>query len=183
MGLIVSQNNIGNLVDNLRQQNKKIVTINGSFDLLHKGHLHMLERAKKQGDVLIVGLNSDASVKSNKGPSRPINPENDRALFLSSLIYVDYVVLFNETTPLKLLEEIKPDVHVNGADYGEDCIEKPVVEKYGGKIHIVDFIGGCSSTKMIDKLVSTHTKGKKVVFLDRDKTINKDPGYIYKTKE
>ena len=111
----------------------------------------MLNRAKKQGDILIVGLNSDSSVRQNKGPQRPINSQYNRAKMLANFDFVDYVVIFNETTPIKLLEKIKTDVHVNGSEYGENCIEADTVRKYGGKIYILQLIPGYSTTGIINK--------------------------------
>ena len=126
--MLKTRDEIKNIADKLRHENKKIVTINGTFDILHSGHLYILEEAKKQGDILIVGLNSDSSVKKNKGESRPINNEMERAKMLSSLKAVDYVVIFDEQTPIELLKVIKPNVHVNGSEYGEDCIEAETVK-------------------------------------------------------
>lgn len=143
------------IVKELKVQGKKIVTLNGAFDILHVGHLKILEEAKKQGDALIVGLNSDASVKMNKGSGRPMNNEQDRATMLGALEYVDYVVIFNEKDPRALLSTIKPDVHVNGSDYGEQCIEAEVVKENGGRIHVVKLIDGYSTTKLIQKITGS----------------------------
>src|SRR3989338_3613429 len=133
---IVSRGEITRIADEQRKEGKTIVTINGTFDILHKGHEFILKSAKKQGDMLIVGLNTDSSVKQNKGPGRPINGEKARAMMLANFPFVDYVVLFDEKTPIELLEEIRPDVHVNGSEYGKECIEAPTVKKHGGKIYI-----------------------------------------------
>ena len=146
---IIPRDKIEALAKSLKQKNKKIATINGTFDILHKGHEFILKEAKKQGDILIAGLNSDSSVRQNKGPSRPLNNENARAKMLANFDFVDYVVIFNETTPIKLLELIKPNVHVNGSEYGKGCIEAETVRKYGGRIHIVKLIKGYSTTNMI----------------------------------
>lgn len=151
---IKSREEITAIVEKARSENKMIVTLNGSFDLLHTGHLDILEEAAKQGDLLIVGLNSDRSVKSYKGDSRPIIPEEHRARMLASLECVDYVTLFDEPTSLAFVESVRPDVHVNGADYGEDCIESPIVKKYGGRIHIVPFKTPISTSKIIGKIRS-----------------------------
>jgi D-beta-D-heptose 7-phosphate kinase/D-beta-D-heptose 1-phosphate adenosyltransferase len=142
------------LAAGLRAQGKRIVTLNGSFDLLHAGHLHILEDAKRQGDVLIVGLNSDASVKRYKSADRPLIPEEYRAQMLLALRCVDYVHVFDEDVPMPFLEEVRPDVHVNGSEYGGDCIEAPVVKKHGGRIHIVEKVPGLSTTAIIDKIKS-----------------------------
>jgi len=155
MSKIKSIREIGKITDNLRKQGKKIVTCNGCFDILHRGHIKFLKEAKKQGDILIVGLNSDKSVKQNKGPKRPINKEKDRAIVLSALEMVDYVVIFNEKDPRKLLSVVKPDVHVNGEEYGKNCIEANTVKKYGGRIYIVKLKKGFSSSKIIEKIKKT----------------------------
>tara|TARA_Y100000310_G_C20270237_1_gene617644 strand:- start:169 stop:636 length:468 start_codon:yes stop_codon:yes gene_type:complete len=136
----------------LKKEGKTIVTCNGTFDILHKGHIAFLEEAKKQGDVLIVAINSDASVKKNKGPSRPVNSQDDRALVLAGLGSVDFVTIFDDENPIALLDEIQPDVHVNGSEYGEDCIEASTVKKHGGRMHIVNILKGYSTTSVIDKM-------------------------------
>jgi len=143
---------IGHLVRELKQKSKKIVTCNGCFDILHPGHIKFLKEAKQQGDILIIGLNSDSSVKQNKGPGRPINNENDRAQILAALEMVDYIVIFNEKTPIKLLETIKPDIHANGKEYGENCIEAEIVKKYGGKLYLISLVPRYSTTKMISSM-------------------------------
>ena len=147
---IKTREEIKKIAEKLKRQGKKVVTCNGCFDILHPGHIYFLEQSKKQGDILIVGLNSDGSVKENKGPKRPINNENARAAVLSALDMVDYVVIFDEKTPIKLLEAIKPDVHCNGKEYDYDCIEAPTVKKYGGKIHLIKNYKGFSTTKIIE---------------------------------
>jgi D-beta-D-heptose 7-phosphate kinase/D-beta-D-heptose 1-phosphate adenosyltransferase len=134
----------------LRAKGKRIVTINGSFDILHNGHLHILNEARLRGDVLIVGLNSDSSVRSYKGPTRPIVSERLRAEMLLALRMVDYVHIFTESDPIAFLTEVRPDVHVNGSEYGEDCIESETVRRGGGTIHIVSRIPGLSTTNLVD---------------------------------
>jgi D-beta-D-heptose 7-phosphate kinase/D-beta-D-heptose 1-phosphate adenosyltransferase len=148
----VSRRELAPLAAALRSKGKRIVTVNGSFDLLHAGHLYILREASRQGDVLIVGLNSDASVKRYKGPSRPLIPEAQRAEMLLALRYVDYVHIFPEQVPMPFLEEIRPDVHVNGTEYGEDCIEAPIVRKHGGRIHVVDRLAGLSTSRIVNQL-------------------------------
>ncbi len=133
---------------------KKIVTLNGSFDLLHAGHLHILEEAKRQGDVLLVGINSDASVKRYKGESRPLIPEQYRAQMLLALRAVDFVHIFDEDVPMPFLAEVQPTVHVNGSEYGEQCIEAETVKKFGGNIHIVEKIPGLSTSQIIAAIVA-----------------------------
>jgi rfaE bifunctional protein nucleotidyltransferase chain/domain len=151
-GKIKTAEEIGKIVEGLKKNGKKIVTCNGSFDILHIGHMKFLEEAKRQGDILVVGLNSDSSVKSYKGEKRPINTEENRAFALAALEIVDYVVIFSEKDPRKLLEAIKPDVHVNGEEYGKDCVEAETVKKNGGRIQIVKNFGGFSTTEMIKKI-------------------------------
>ena len=147
------------IIKNLKSQNKKIVTTNGVFDILHLGHIKYLQEAKKLGDILAIALNSDSSVKQIKGPQRPINGQEARAEVLASLEFVDYIVIFNETDPVKILSEIKPDIHVKGGDYklGE-IIEKDIVEKNNGKIILIPEIKGYSTTNLIDKIIKIYKK-------------------------
>ncbi len=152
MKKIKNTNEIEEIAKSLKKDGKRVVTINGTFDILHVGHLEILEEAKKQGDILIVGLNSDESVKMNKGQNRPINKQEERARMLSALEIVDYIVIFNEKDPRRLLSIIKPDVHVNGSEYGENCIEGETIKKYGGKIHIVKLKQGFSTTDIIKRI-------------------------------
>jgi D-beta-D-heptose 7-phosphate kinase / D-beta-D-heptose 1-phosphate adenosyltransferase len=149
---LLSRTQLAPLARALKAQGKRIVTLNGSFDLLHAGHVFILEQARAQGDVLIVGLNSDASVKRYKSPDRPIIGESDRAKMLLSLRCVDFVHVFDEDVPMPFLSEIKPDVHVNGSEYGPDCIEAPTVRQNGGRIHIVDKIPGLSTSAVLDRI-------------------------------
>ncbi len=136
----------------LRQLNKTIVTLNGSFDLLHAGHLSILFEAKKQGDILIVALNSDSSIKQYKNKNRPIIELKYRLEMMSAIDVVDYVTWFDELDPIRILSIIKPDVHVNGAEYGFDCIEKDTVLKNGGRLHIVKLKEGLSTSNIIKKI-------------------------------
>jgi D-beta-D-heptose 7-phosphate kinase / D-beta-D-heptose 1-phosphate adenosyltransferase len=149
---LVARDRLAPLAALLRSQGKKIATINGSFDLLHAGHLHILEDARHQGDVLIVGLNSDASVKRYKSADRPLIGEVDRARMLLALRSVDYVHIFDEDVPMPFLEEVRPDVHTNGSEYGAECVEAPTVTKHGGRIHIVEKVPGLSTSAIIDKI-------------------------------
>ena len=145
------------IVQKLKKQNQKIVTTNGVFDILHLGHIKYLEDAKKLGDVLIVGVNTDASVKLNKGNKRPINDEKSRLGVLAGLESVGYVFLFNEKDPKKWLSEIKPDFHVKAGDYLlNQIIEKGVVEGNGGKIIIAKLLKGYSTTRLINKIIDTY---------------------------
>lgn len=156
---IKTRDEIRKIAEDLRKQGKKIVTTNGSFDLLHIGHVTYLKEAKKLGDVLIIGLNSDSSVKQYKSDKRPIVPENDRAEMLAALEFVDYVVIFSETDPRELLKAIKPDIHVKAADYTMDqIIEKAVVEENGGKVILLPLVKGKSTTNMINKIIEVYGK-------------------------
>ncbi|MEK7658903.1 MAG: D-glycero-beta-D-manno-heptose 1,7-bisphosphate 7-phosphatase [Patescibacteria group bacterium] len=179
---IKSQEEIIDIVETLKKQGKKIVTYNGSFDILHLGHIKSLEEAKKQGDVLAVLLNSDSSINLYKGPGHPINSEKYRAEVLSAVNYVDYVVNFNEINPKEILKKIKPDVHCNGSDWGKNCIERQVVEEGGGRIHILKWLKGFSTSSLIEKTADKNLKQNvKAVFLDRDGTINiNEPEYTHK---
>lgn len=141
-------------VSELRAAGKTIATLNGSFDLLHAGHLKMIHEASTQGDVLILALNSDASIQKFKSPLRPIVPLEHRLEMIAALEFVDYVTYFDETDPIALLEKIKPDVHNNGSEYGKECIEAEVVKKHGGIVHIVKLVPGLSTTKLIEKIKS-----------------------------
>lgn len=146
------------IVKKLKSQNKKIVTTNGVFDILHPGHVKYLEEAKKLGDVLIAGVNSDSSVKRIKGPKRPINSEKSRMCVLAGLESVDYVFLFDDKDPRKWLSEIKPDYHVKAGDYMPNrIIEKNVVEVNGGKIVMAKLLKGYSTSRLINKIIDTYT--------------------------
>lgn len=141
------------IVEATKKEGKKIVFTNGCFDILHLGHITYLEQAKKQGDILIVGVNSDKSVKKLKGNERPINAEKDRALLLSALKSVDYTIIFEEDTPEDLISYLKPSIHVKGGDYKkEDLPETKIVEAYGGEVIILNFVEGKSTTNIINKM-------------------------------
>ncbi|MBT6389484.1 MAG: D-glycero-beta-D-manno-heptose-7-phosphate kinase [Campylobacteraceae bacterium] len=142
-------NEIENTVARLKKQGKKIVFTNGCFDILHRGHVQYLDTAKSFGDVLILGLNSDASVSALKGPTRPINNEDDRAYILAALESVDYVVKFTDDTPYDLIKIIQPDTLVKGGDYeGKDVVGQDIA----GQLKLVDFVDGKSTTKTIEKI-------------------------------
>ena len=142
-----------NVINNLKSEKKKIVFTNGCFDLLHVGHIRYLSNAKKLGDFLIVGLNSDESVKILKGQNRPINKFEDRAMLLSALRSVDLVIMFEEQTPENLINKVVPNVLVKGGDYDiEDIAGYHTVIKNGGKVRTLDFYKGYSSTNYIKKI-------------------------------
>ncbi|MGL5123474.1 MAG: D-glycero-beta-D-manno-heptose 1-phosphate adenylyltransferase [Fusobacteriaceae bacterium] len=143
------------LVEELKKIGKKVVFTNGCFDILHVGHLRYMNEAKNQGDILIVGINSDASVKRLKGTTRPINTETDRAEMLSGLKAVDFTVIFEEDTPIEIIGELKPSIHVKGGDYKkEDLPETAIVEKNGGEVRILSFVEGKSTTNIVNKINS-----------------------------
>lgn len=153
---IVTAGELSLLLEAFRKK-KKIVFTNGCFDILHVGHITLLAKSKALGDVLIVGLNSDASVRSIKGEKRPIVSETERAHILSALEAVDYVVLFDEDTPLELIRQIKPDILVKGSDYKpEQVVGKDVVESYGGEVRLVDLVAGFSTTNIVDAILKNH---------------------------
>ncbi|TSC88396.1 MAG: D-glycero-D-manno-heptose 1,7-bisphosphate phosphatase [Microgenomates group bacterium Gr01-1014_16] len=173
------------LARQLKNQGKKIVTCNGSFDIIHVGHIKSIQEAKRQGDVLFILVNSDQSVKSYKGPSRPIIGEKDRAETVAGIEGVDYVTIFDDITPVEILDKIKPHIHCNGSDWGVNCIERDIVEKNGGRIHVLGWEKGFSTSKLIQKIINVYsTPVVKAVFLDRDGTINNNKdGYIHKEED
>lgn len=135
-------------------KNYKIVFTNGCFDIVHKGHLEYLMKAKEQGDILVVGLNSDSSVRSIKGPGRPVKEQDTRALLLASLSFVNAVVIFDEDTPYELIKKVQPDVLVKGGDYSpEKIVGHDVVTGKGGQVVTIDYIQGHSTTALISKIL------------------------------
>jgi D-beta-D-heptose 7-phosphate kinase/D-beta-D-heptose 1-phosphate adenosyltransferase len=143
----------------LKAKGKRIVFTNGCFDLLHIGHVRYLEKARTLGDVLVVGVNSDSSVRKLKGPKRPILPEEERAGILSGLGCVDYVTLFDEIDPLKLITSLQPDVLVKGGDWTkEQTVGKEVVERLGGEVVIIPFIKGASTSNLIETILEKYEK-------------------------
>lgn len=150
---IVSWERAENQIQKWKRKGHRIVFTNGCFDLLHPGHVSLLSKAKKAGDKLIIGLNTDLSIQRLKGPDRPIQQERDRAYVLSSLHCVDLVVLFDEDTPLKLIENLRPDLLVKGADYTIDkVIGASFVQSYGGNVLLIDLVEGQSTTNMVSKM-------------------------------
>lgn len=144
----------------LKEQGKKIAATSGCFDILHSGHVNYLYAAKDNADILIVLLNSDNSVKRLKGSERPIVPENERAVVIAGLECVDYVCMFDDDTPCRLIEKIQPDIWVKGGDYaGKQIPEMEALKKYGGEVKIMKFVEGCSSTNIIRKIKDLKEKG------------------------
>ena len=150
MGKVIEKDKLDELLKILRAKNKVIVTTNGCFDILHVGHVRYLKKSKTFGDILIVCLNSDKSVHSIKGEGRPINNENDRAEILAELECVDFVVIFDEESPSKLIDELKPDIYTKGADYSLETLpERDVVLKNNIEVKFIKFVEGKSTTNII----------------------------------
>jgi len=153
MGKVVGEAELIEAAQSARQSGKRIVTTNGCFDILHIGHVRILNQARAEGDLLFLGLNSDASVRRLKGQDRPINNQSDRAELLANLISVDYVFVFGEDTPVEFLKLVKPDVHVKGADYTVgDLAETPVVESFGGTIKLLPLVPQKSTSALVQKI-------------------------------
>ena len=153
MNNVLTHNSLNIIIDKIRSDHKKIVFTNGCFDIIHPGHIHVLSKAKLFGDILVVGLNSDKSVKKLKGKERPFINESDRSKILLSLKYVDYVIIFDELTPRDIIEKIKPDTLVKGGDYKvNDIVGSKFVKDSGGRVEIVKFLEGYSSSNYIDNI-------------------------------
>ena len=142
--------------DRLAAEGKSLVFTNGCFDILHRGHATYLAFARAQGDALVVGLNSDASVRRNKGPDRPINPQDDRAFVLGSLRCVDYVVIFDEDEPKDLIARILPQVLVKGRDWAHYVSGRDIVEAHGGRVVLADMVEGRSTTNTIGRILDVY---------------------------
>jgi D-beta-D-heptose 7-phosphate kinase/D-beta-D-heptose 1-phosphate adenosyltransferase len=160
MKKIKSYEEIEKIANELREKSKIIVTTNGSFDILHYAHVNLLEKAKKEGDVLIVLLNSDSSIKKNKGEDRPIIPEKERAAMLAALTCTDYIVIFSEDTPLEILRRIKPHKHVKGGSFIPERIEEEqnLLSAWGGQFKNFELEEGFSTTNIIDKILEKYGK-------------------------
>ena len=157
--MIVDVNDIEKFCEILHHSGKSIALTNGSFDLVHSGHVNYLNEAKKMADYLIVGVNSDKSVKQYKSDKRPIIPQNQRAFLIDNLKSVDYVVIFEETTADKLIEKVKPDFYIKGGDYTEETLpETATVKNFGGKIKFIKMTEGCSTTNIINKILDIYAK-------------------------
>ena len=157
---ILARKALTNKLEPLKAASKRIVFTNGCFDLLHVGHVRYLKDAKDEGDILVVGLNSDKSVRQIKGPNRPIVSENERAEILASLECVDYVTVFDEPNPLVTIETLMPHVLVKGADWEKEAIiGKDVVESNGGRVVRIPLVEGASTSGIIEKIVSMHGSG------------------------
>lgn len=189
---IKTRKELKKIVEKLKKQGKKIGFTCGAFDILHSGHVDYLEKAKKFCDILIVGVNSDSSVKEYKGEDRPIIPEKDRIKLISALEVVDYAFLFKERRQITNLEELRPHLYIKAGDYKKSQLTSAhVVEKYGGKAVLIPPVKGISTSDIINKITSIGEKeriGKKLprskaVFIDRDGTINKDTEFLSDPKK
>ncbi len=153
--MIIDRNIAATFCDGLKQSGKQIVFTNGCFDIIHAGHVRYLTAAKNFGDVLIVGLNTDESVRRLKGDSRPINNQDDRAEVLLGLKAVDHVIFFGEATAENLIAEVKPNVYVKGGDYTLDTLpEAKIVQRYGGRVELVNLVAGRSTTNIVQKILA-----------------------------
>ncbi|ADG72612.1 D-glycero-beta-D-manno-heptose 1-phosphate adenylyltransferase [Brachyspira murdochii] len=148
---LIERRMLNNVLSEYRKENKKIVFTNGCFDILHRGHVQYLQKARELGDLLVLGLNSDNSVKRLKGNDRPINNETDRAIVLSALECINYISIFDEDTPLELIKIVKPDILVKGGDYK---IEDVVGREFSKETVLIDFVDGYSTTNIIKKINS-----------------------------
>ncbi len=154
--MLVASDDITALVEILKKGGKRIVFTNGCFDILHAGHVRYLAAAKKLGDILVLGLNTDESVRRLKGPTRPVNNELDRAEVVGSLASVDYVVLFGEQTAETVLQKVQPDVYAKGADYEHKPLpEAAIVRSYGGEVAFLPMVPGRSTTSIIKRIEET----------------------------
>jgi rfaE bifunctional protein nucleotidyltransferase chain/domain len=154
MGQVLALSELQAIRSRCRAEKRSVVFTNGVFDIIHRGHVEYLTKSKALGAVLVVGLNSDASVRRIKGPKRPIVSENDRAFVLANLVPVDYVCLFAEDTPLQLITAIIPDILVKGADWSiENIVGRDVVEAAGGKVSTIEFVPDRSTTSIIDRVI------------------------------
>lgn len=166
MGRIVSQEALVSLRRRMRRSGKRVVFTNGTFDILHRGHVEYLQKAKRLGDVLIVGLNTDASIRRIKGPHRPVNNNRDRATVLAALNAVDYVCFFGDDTPGRLIARLVPDVLVKGADWSiGSIVGRDTVQKHGGRVRTIRLTPGKSTTGTIERVLNAYgrsgARGKK----------------------
>ncbi len=158
---ILNQNEIQQVVCQAKSMGKKVVFTNGCFDILHGGHIEFLRQAKKMGDILIVAINSDSSVKKLKGDGRPLKSQAERADILAALRYVDAITIFSDPTPYKLISEFKPDVLVKGSDYKvEEVVGRDIVEDYGGRVELIPVVSGLSTTGLVQKIIENHSEKK-----------------------
>jgi rfaE bifunctional protein nucleotidyltransferase chain/domain len=159
--MFASLQGVADEVHRLQRAGKRVVFTNGCFDLLHSGHIDLLRQSRAMGDVLVVAINSDTSVKRLKGPNRPIIPEQERAQLLDSLEMVDFVCIFKDDTPLEAILLIHPDVLVKGADWETNIVGQPEVEGWGGKVVALPLVEGRSSTAIIERILARYGTSRK----------------------
>ena len=179
---ILSLAEAAGLAERWRAGGQAVVAVSGSFDILHDGHRNLLAEARAAGDHLIVLLNSDASVRAYKGPNRPFHDQQSRAALLAALPGIDAVTLFDDITPLAALEKLRPDIVANGPDYGADCIERPLVEAWGGRILTTSPRSTGNSTSEIARRAGL-APNPRAILLDRDGTLIDDPGYLARPED
>ncbi len=154
---IKSLDQLKTIREKLKGEGKKVVFTNGCFDLIHIGHIRCLEKAKELGDLLFVAINSDSSVRSIKGPKRPVIPQEERAEIIASLACVDFVTIFNEPDPYNLIKELQPDVLVKGGDWKPDeIVGSDIVRGYGGSVISIPYLEGYSSSRIIERIISIY---------------------------
>ena len=157
MNKILDRGALQEKLENLRKTGKKIAFTNGCFDILHVGHVRYLRKAKKNGDVLVLALNSDSSVRSIKGEKRPLVPETERAEVLAALEFIDFITIFDEFTPLELIKFLKPDVLIKGGDWPEEkVVGRDEVKQWGGKVVIIPEVMGKSTTNVVEKIINIY---------------------------
>jgi rfaE bifunctional protein nucleotidyltransferase chain/domain len=159
---IKTREELKQIIRKAQSEGKKVVTTNGCFDVLHVGHLRYLQSAKQLGDILIIAINSDDSVRAIKGDKRPLVPENERAELLAGLECVDYVMIFSELTPIEFLTELRPNIHVKGGDYTTDrVIERETVESIGAELRLLPGAEGKSTTNLIEIIIERYGQANK----------------------
>ena len=155
MGRVVTLEELQQARESAKKEGRRFVFTNGCFDVLHRGHLEYLKFCRRHGDIVVLGMNSDNSVKMIKGPTRPINNQNDRAALLAAMEMIDYVTIFEEPDPLNLIKKVKPDILVKGEDWAvKGVVGREFVESYGGKVVLAPLVEGRSSTLTIEKMKS-----------------------------
>ena len=161
MNKILDRNTLKNNLEVLRKEGKKIAFTNGCFDILHVGHVRYLREAKKAGDILVLALNSDSSVRALKGEERPLVCEEERAEVLAALEFVDFITIFPESTPLELINHLKPDILIKGGDWAEDkVVGRDEVKKWGGHVAIIPEVEGKSTTNIVEKIKTLYCPAK-----------------------
>ena len=166
MNKILERNALKDKLEELRTKGKKIAFTNGCFDILHVGHVRYLREAKKTADVLVLALNSDSSVRSLKGEEKPLIPENERAEILAALEFIDFVTIFEELTPLKLINYLKPDILIKGGDWPEEkVVGREEIKKWGGRIAIIPEVEGKSTTNIVEKIKKLYCHNKLILLM------------------